>query len=301
MNMRPDDDRLDERTAPHGPGAEARLDELELDASSAPDDLDTGPLGPDERRRPLWPWVAALLLAMAIAGVAWWLNRRPAPDAAEALSGPGVEPTAPPASPAAPAPTEPLPALDASDEMVRRAVQALSSHPRLAAWLATDGLVRRFVTAVANIAEGVTPGSHLETMAPSEPFEVRRAPGSVVPSAKSYARYDAVAQVISSLDAAGTVALYRRLEPLMDEAFAELGYPGRDFDGVLLTALDHLLATPVLQGEPELVETVSGFQYADPQLEGLSGAQKQLLRAGPDNVRQIRATLLALRRELVRG
>ena len=50
-----------------------------------------------------------------------------------------------------------------------------------------------------------------------------------------------------------------------------------------------------------LEETVAAYQYADPELESLSAAQKQLLRMGPDNMRRIQTTLRALRRELIAG
>ena len=95
------------------------------------------------------------------------------------------------------------------------------------------------------------------------------------------------------------MALYRQVEPLVDEAFAELGYPGRDFDDVFVAALDHLLAAPIIEPDPRLLETVSAWEYADLDLEELSAAQKQLLRTGPENVRKIQITLRALRSELL--
>ena len=47
---------------------------------------------------------------------------------------------------------------------------------------------------------------------------------------RAYDRYDLVADVVSSLDARATAELYRDLKPLIREAYANFGYPDRDFD-----------------------------------------------------------------------
>ena len=106
--------------------------------------------------------------------------------------------------------------------MVADLVGALSARPRLAAWLATDDLVRRFAAAIVNIAEGATPKTHLGVLAPEEPFTVSQQGGAPRPTERSYARYDAVAEVIASLDVEGTVKLYGDVG-LDDHAFAATG------------------------------------------------------------------------------
>lgn len=286
----------------------SKLGDFEFETSKSPGDFETGPVkspdkGPGEPggEPKGWLWlVIVAVLAVIVALVFWWFTRsRPS-------EGPEAEPPAAEAPAAGPEidaePEEPLelPALDTSDGVVRDLVKVLSANPRLAAWLATDDLVRRFTVSIVNISEGVSPRSHLTFMEPPEPFTVRREGGRIVPSAKSQARYDAAADVVSSLDVEDTVELYRQLEPLIDGAFAELGYPGQEFDVVLVAALDHLLATPVIDPDTELVEAVAVYRFADPELEDLSEAQKQLLRTGPENVSKIQVTLRALRRELMR-
>ena len=44
-----------------------------------------------------------------------------------------------------------------------------------------------------------------------------------------YRRYDELARIVASLDVEGAVEIYRRLEPLLDEAYVELGYPDTPF------------------------------------------------------------------------
>src|SRR5438477_7536312 len=59
-----------------------------------------------------------------------------------------------------------LPPLDESDAVVRALVRAMSNHPGVTAWLATNDLVRNFTAAVSNIAEGTSPAKQLSTLRP---------------------------------------------------------------------------------------------------------------------------------------
>lgn len=275
-----DDYRLDETPSP--------------DTAAAPSPEGGGPSPP--RRGWLWALLAVVVLAV-IAWLVWgWLQPAP-PEVAEQ---PVVtqEPVAPPAAEPPPEEEIELPPLDASDRLVAELAGELSARPELAAWLANENLVRRFTAAVDNIAEGVSPRPHLGFLAPGSGFQVDDDAAEPRIDPSSFDRYDPLVGVLVSLDVDGTVSLYRRLEPLVDQAYRDLGYPQRDFDATLIAAIDHLLATPVPPESPELVPAVKGYHYADPQLEELSAAQKHLLRMGPDNVRRVQAKLRALRRAL---
>ena len=69
--------------------------------------------------------------------------------------------------------------------------------------------------------------------------------------------------------------LYSRLEPRLDDAYAELG-SGGPFADALRRALVHLVTTPDVDGTPRL-QTARGtnYAYADQRLERLSAAQRQ--------------------------
>jgi hypothetical protein len=246
--------------------------------------------------------VAALLCA----GLAYYfsipeeLPPAPAPIARQP-SRPPVPPAAPPALPPKPMPVEvvpeppppepPLPKLAVSDSLIRGLFSQLSRRPELAAWLVSDELIRRFVAAVDNLADGSSPREQLDSMWPREKYRVIEKDEHVVLDPSSSARYDAITEVLVSLNSAQTVALYRRLEPLIDEAYRDLGYPDRDFDETLALAIDELLRAPVVSGEVELDPQIMRYEYRDPELEGLSDAQKQLLRMGPSNVPRIQKKL----------
>ena len=216
------------------------------------------------------------------------------------------EPPAPPApapveSPPPAAPSEPeleVPPLDASDEVIRGLAATLSEHPRLAAVLAPDNLVRRFVAAVVNIANDESPRPHLQHLAPERAFRVSEREGALFVDPASYARYDSIAAVFDSLDDEESLRLYRGLKPLFDQAYHDLGYPGGDFDDVLARAIDRVLLTPIPEGGVALKRRVKNYRFADPRLEALSPVEKHLVRMGPANANRIKAKLRLLRAEL---
>ena len=178
-----------------------------------------------------------------------------------------------------------LPDLDKSDEAFRSLAAKLSAHPDLVAWLASEGLIRRFVASVDNVSEGLSPSTHLETLAPKGVFQARNTGGLTTIDPASYRRYNAIAAAVSGLDAKATVELYRKLEPLMDEAYKDLGYPSGRFILTLRSALERLADTPVPTQPVGLVPQVSSFAFEDESLEALSPAQKHLIRMGPQNQR----------------
>lgn len=196
--------------------------------------------------------------------------------------------------PVAAAPARPLPPLDSSDAFVREAAALLSSRAELARWLADDGLVRRFVAVVANVAEGASPATHLPFLRPAGAFQASSARGVAMVEPASYRRYDLATAVFTSLDTEGCVRLRRELAPLLDAAWSEIGEPGRSFDDVLGAAIDRLVSVPVPASPAVVVADGALWQYADPDLAGRSAAEKHLLRMGPENARAVQAKLREL-------
>jgi Protein of unknown function (DUF3014) len=185
-------------------------------------------------------------------------------------------------------------ALDQSDDLVRRLAREISSHPRLASWLKSEQLVRHFVGAVDNIANGLSPRSHITFFMPDGEFKVIKTGNLFVADPDGFARYNPVVDVFVSVDTAQCVSLLRGLKPLCQEAYRDLGYPGQDFEATLARAISELLATPVVEGDIILEKAVLNYTMLDPNLENLSDAQKHLLRMGPENVEAIQKKLREL-------
>ncbi len=247
----------------------------------------------------VWPAVLIGLL-VAVAGlVTWYLIPRPAPEQLP----PGEPAPAPPAAVAqtdegtlSPQRPPPIPVQE-GDARVRELIGRMSQEPELTKWLGVEGLLQRFTTAVSNIADGESPRMVLSFLAPEGGFQVIEIESEekTLIDPKSYERYDAVARVIGSLNAQAAVPVWRELKPLAEQVYAEIAPPGRRFEQTFARSIDHLLEVPVPEGEVEVVPKGALYAYADPQWEGLSPAQKHLLRMGPRNIQLIQERLRALK------
>lgn len=244
----------------------------------------------------LWIGGAALLIAI-LAIFAWRASRSVATPDAMPPSAAAPEAEAAPAAPAAAQPTAiVLPRLDVSDAVVRELAGALSAHPRLAAWLANDELVRRFVAAVVNVSEGTSPAPHLRFLTPTEGFRVRSTTLGTFVDPASYRRYDGATETFVSLDSAGCARLYREIHPLLDAAYAEQGYPGRTFDETLARAVANILSVRFPDAPLAVRLKVTTYELEDPALEGSSALTRHLLRLGPENLARVQSKLGELAR-----
>jgi hypothetical protein len=248
-------------------------------------------LPPPRQPPPLTPLILGAVVLAAVVAAFVYLRQ----DAAAPASPAGAASTEAQVSPPAPlgVDVEPieLPPLDASDELVRQLVGALSSHPTIAAWLTTNGLIRNFTVVVENIAAGRTPAGHLRVLRPAQPFAIVEARGrEVVIDPRSYRRYDNIAAAVASVDADGAAKLYSVLKPRIEDAHRELGLGG-SFDALLETAIVRLLEAPAVDGELALLPRGALWEFNDPRLARLTQAQKQLVRMGGRNVRVIQRTL----------
>jgi hypothetical protein len=254
-----------------------------------------GPPPPEGRTRSvLWIVLAGLLVVAAI-GAAYLLFRSPAPIDERAASNAETPAEAYEAARLPALGSEPeggeLPPLDLTDPLVRELLSTLSSRPELVAWLATDNLVRHGVAAVDNVARGQTPASHFRAVGPREKFSVEPRGDQFAATPQAYARYDGIAQTIAALDAEGVSSVYGTLRPRLIEAYQELGYPDGDIDRAVQRAIVHLLEAPVPPADARIEPSEVMYKYVDRRFEGLSPAQKQLLRMGPRNARLVQQKL----------
>ena len=276
--------------------------ELDDDIRTPGDELrrDGDWMPPSEPTRAKALWLVAALLVVAAGAAVYILygDREPATPAPVAATAP----VAPPATTTAPStalggepyPVE-VPSIDLTNPLVRELLTKLSGHPRIAAWLATEGLVRSFTVVVLNVSEGKLPATAkgLTALRPTARFRVVDRGGQMYLDPQSFDRYNALADGVGSVDANGSARLYATLRPRLEEAHRDLGASTASFDVTVERAIVRLLETPAVT-TPVRVEPMPegiGYGFVDPQLESLSNAQKQLLRMGPRNVRLIQAKL----------
>ena len=193
----------------------------------------------------------------------------------------------------------PIPPLNNSDVTVKQSLVSLDATLMLANWLVDEELVRKFVVMVDNMAEGQIPRKHSVLKPLPTTFRVLEKGDQVFLDGYNFGRYRPYIDLLTRLDTQRVTSLYLRYYPLMQQAYAELGYPRRSFHKRLLMAIDHMLDSPVVDGAIELVQPSVMYKYADPELEQLSDVHKQLLRMGPENARHILIRLTALRSTLL--
>ena len=262
----------------------ADLDDLQLDKGYD--------LPPPASRLSGWRIVLVAGLLAAVGFLLWnlfWPLRRSAPVKVETEQ--RVAPTKPDDPKQVAGEQIQLAPLSETDPVVRELVGRLSSHPKVAAWLATDQLLRNFTVVMINIADGRSPAQQLRALRPVGEFVAAEKGEQAYIDARSYRRYDSYADAIGALDARGTAEVYATLKPRIADAYRELGQPDADVDVTFRKAIVHILETPIVEGDVKLASKSVSYEFDDSKLQSLSSGQRQFLRMGPRNMRIIKAKL----------
>lgn len=265
-------------------------------------------------------WVIVVLVII-VAAAAFYFLRDEAPATSQTVTTPvAVAPQAIATSSAAssvaaiveyqpPVPVvevEPLPTLNESDSSILAALQQLRGEGLLQL-LVPQEVIRKFVLAVNNLAEGKVIHEYRPVVSPPPPFVAETfsvmIEGTAVDQERvapaNFQRYEPYVTTLALIDSDAAVAVYRRFYPLLEEAFRELGLKKPNFHSVMIAAIDNILAAPDAQGDLLLVRPKVFYQYADPALEQLPQTHKLMLRMGPENARSVKASLRQLRARLL--
>lgn len=262
------------------------------------------------RDRALW-WGGAIIVLGAIGiGVYYRYFSQPPEAIPQKIELPAPAPTpavsqAPPPIehpiPAGPSAETALPSLNNSDHLVHDSLAGLLGSGPIARFLVPDNIVRHIVATVDNLPRHrVAVEIRPVEPTPGQPIVITR--GDVMTlSRRNYARYTPFVRVVESINPRTFADVYFRLYPLFQDAYEDLGYPGRYFNDRLVEAIDDMLNAPTPTGPIELTQPKVMYEYADPDLEALSAGQKLLIRMGPVHEREIKAKLRALRAEIVKN
>ena len=196
--------------------------------------------------------------------------------------------------------TEPLPELNSSDTYVHDKVVAVANGMAIDALLNNTDMLRQFVVFVDNLAQGHVVRKASPLHAPEQSFTVSDITNKTYLNPDSYHRYDIYADFLAGMDETQLVATYHRLQPLLEQAFAELGYPDATFNGRLEDAMQEMIAAPVIEQPIELFSISVNYQFVDPKLEALPDAQKLMIRMGPENSRKVKKVLRQLLEQIER-
>jgi hypothetical protein len=269
-------------------------------------------------------FIVLVLVALAAALGWWYWSQRAEMPAAAPSAATSADQGAPAATPqaAASGPQNPidalaepdavLPALADADVPVAAALAELLGAKPVASFLSVDGFVRRVVATVDNLPRPQAPSRLWPVQPAPGRFTVEGADGQQTFGAANAARHGAFTAFVEAVDAERAAALYARLYPLFQQAYEELGYPGRYFNDRLVAVIDHLLAAPEpaepvavrlteVKGEYAATRPWVRYEFADPALESLSSGQKTMVRVGLANERRLKARLRAFRTQVATG
>jgi hypothetical protein len=251
---------------------------------------------------------AVAVVGLSIGAVVYlsWREKAPPPPVEEPVAAvPAPAPAAPlPEEPAIkhplppPETKEPLPSLDESDPPLQNALTDLIGRESVQQFVVPKDLVRHIVVTVDNLSEKKV----AERLRPVRPapgrFAITGPEEAPVLDPANYQRYKPMVQLILATDTQRLVDTYSRYYPLFQDAYENLGHPPEYFNDRLIEVIDHLLATPELQGPIALAQPNVLYEFADPELEARSAGQKALIRMGSDNAKAVKDKLRELRSAL---
>lgn len=185
-----------------------------------------------------------------------------------------------------------LPGLNDSDDFVRERIQALRAGAAMMGLIADDQLIRKFVVFVENISRHEFPQTDLPYRSIGVEMPVRELDRNLfLMEDDAYNRFDGFIDTMTAVDTEQAYALYRLLRPLFQQAYAEIGYRGRDFDDALRLAINNVLQATDVEGPFQLVKPSVMYLFADSELENADAVHKQLIRIGPRNSTRLMAKL----------
>lgn len=276
---------------------------------------------PESNKKGMLSIVVAGVLIIVLIAVVWsWLGgdaedqeprRQPAPVEVRDVEPVPAEPEPMPASedeeemdqpmPDSPSPEptqideEPVVELPELDQSTAVLVDEAESRELNTRPLRSEHLVRDLVIFAHNLSSGDVIRESATVRGPEARFTTQTVDDQLYIDEASYTRYNEMVEWFTNLDSERLVSVYSDYEALFSQAFAEIAHPDERFIEQLLEGIDVLLATPEPEGLLALSDDQVMYTFADPELEALPAAQKQMLRLGLENQRQVKRKLREIR------
>jgi hypothetical protein len=198
-----------------------------------------------------------------------------------------------------------LPTLDESDAWFSTKLPTLTWRKELLKLMVTDDLIRRFVVFTDNFSQGTLAYEHAPLITPNAKFTALAEQTDQGVKwqwdENSTRRFSLYVDLLRSMDSEMLIQWYVELKPLIDQAYAELGYPDEDFSEVLHNAITKVLDMEIPKEQPELERPSVMYKYKDPSLESLDDTEKLLLRLGKENLLVIKSVMLEINEKLARA
>lgn len=200
--------------------------------------------------------------------------------------------------------TPSLPPYERANEFLKTQLETaqwrtLNLDKNLLPTIGDDHFLERCIAFLDGLSRGEVIAKLLPFPRPNTPFISSNQRKPLLMGDENFQRYQPLIKNITAIDANRAADFFHWTRPLLEMAYGGLGYPAENLDRALLSAIDLLLDTPVFETPLALKHESVLFQYADPAIEALPGAQKQLIRIGPSNSATLKEWLTELRSALV--
>ncbi len=190
------------------------------------------------------------------------------------------------------------PPLNQSDAPLKQAMGESEQFAAVVGWLTQDELVRKSVVAVDNLAKGNVIAKYRPLNFSHKQLVVESRDNKLYLDRRNFNRYNLWVDTLTQIEPTTWAQWIDRYQPILDQAFGELGYKDKTFNQQLKAGLDQILAAPVLTTDIELVRPSVYYKYADKEIEKLPGIQKLMIRMGPENTVKLQRFAEALRQQL---
>ncbi len=250
-----------------------------------------------EKRQTSWSsdenrgrWILGAVILLAIAAGAWYWQKRQADK--QETPGAVTQPVA--AEPRIKNPIVPPDDIDPNLSATEQ-VATLVGTPRFEALFVPEDFVKKLVATVDGLAREDIAARMNPAKNPAGEFVTAGSGDSIVLGADNFARYTPWIELVDSLDADATAALYKRLYPQFQSAYENLGNPDGYFNDRVIEVIDHLVSAPEAPATIALARPNVLYEFADPALEAQSAGRKLLIRMGPGNAARVKAKLKEIR------
>ena len=183
--------------------------------------------------------------------------------------------------------------LGESDGVFRKDLGYISES--LVEWFQVKDVIRKYIVIINDLSQNQILYKHRAFLKMPQKFVVKEDLQGLYIGNESYARYDRLANVISSLDIQKARDLYLTFRPLFKQVYDEFGYPAEyQVEDIFMKAAASVIEAPIVDGRVSLYRYSVGYKFAEAKLEALNDVEKQMLRMGPENTQKIQAKLRQL-------
>ena len=199
-----------------------------------------------------------------------------------------------------------LPILSSSPKNINTALLELFGEKTLLSLLRINDFINHFVVTVDNLGGPVSSIEKWPVKKADGRFQTEIRDGQVVIASANAQRYQAYVDAIKKIDLPKAAALYFAFYPKIQETYASIGYPDKQFNQRFIQVLDLLIKTPEasefmpvemmkVEGPYQFAQPWTHYQFQNSSYEQLAIGQKIMLRLGPQNESTVKAKLKSFR------